>query len=316
MKQTLLLILSCILLPLLGHAQVYPGGHRFNVDSLYFTGGDSVPHLVVPDTSATPLWQIGHTTKMVFAADTTGSHGIMTDTVNHYPVNANNYFTIAINSAPTNMIIDFWHEYQTDSGKDGGIIEFSTDTGATWLNIAYCPSSFPGIITKNVYTYADSLTSGQQAFSGNSHGQVHSMLQFYDCIGVKTTATTCHFAYYVSRPIYIRFRFVSDTLADTLSGWKIDSVKIAGADCGGLVNYLNAPLHIAPYPNPTHDGVFNFPALDDEKIYSLEIYNALGAKVYSGSYQHQLNLSGQTPGLYFFTVHSPQQRYSGKLNYF
>lgn len=309
-----LLVLACILMSLVSRAQIYPGGDRFSYDSVYFTISDTTPHQIVPDTSATPLWQIGNTTKSVFSSGS-ASHGIMTDTVHPYPVNANNSFTLIVNSAPPNMIIDFWHEYQTDSGKDGGIIEFSTDSGATWLNAAFCPSMFPGIITKNFYTYADSLASGEQAFSGNSHGQVHSMFQFYNCIGVKKTATTCDFFSHFSQSIYIRFRFVSDTLADTLSGWKIDSVKIAWADCGGYVDDVNKSLHVEPYPNPSHDGNFSFPALENENGLRLEVYNALGAKVYSGYYLHQLNLSAYGPGLYFFTLHNSRQRYSGKLNY-
>jgi len=312
MKQTLLIVLLCIFGSLSASAQFQ--GNPFGFDSVYFTISDTVPHQIVPDTAASPLWQIGHTTKMVFAADTNGSHGIMTDTLHPYPTNANNWFTLVVDNAPPNMILDIWHEYQTDSGKDGGIVEFSTDSGATWLNIATCPDMFfPAIITQNFYTNADSLSNGQQAFSGNSHGQVHSRLQFFDCILLKRTATTCHFFY--SGSFYIRFRFSSDTLADTLSGWKIDSIKVLGATCPGYVNDVNGALHVSPYPNPTHDGIFNFPALGHENELSLEVYNTLGAKVYSGAYTHQLNLSNHAPGLYFFTLRNRRQQYSGKLNY-
>ncbi|MBS1690127.1 MAG: T9SS type A sorting domain-containing protein [Bacteroidetes bacterium] len=313
MKQTLLILLSCMLGYFSASAQFQ--GEPFSIDSVYFTAADTVPHQIVADTAAAPLWQIGNTTKAVFSTGAMAAHGIMTDTTHHYPVSANNWFTLIIPVAPPNMILDIWHEYQTDSAKDGGIVEFSSDSGATWLNIAYCRNPFPGLITQNFYSYADSLPTGEQAFSGNSGGQVHSRLQFFDCVMVKKTATSCDLTYTVRRPLYIRFRFSSDTLADTLSGWKIDSLKILGATCPGYVTDVSGTLQVAPYPNPAHDGIFNFPALERENDLSLDVYNMLGAKVYSGKYIHQLNLSNYAPGLYFFTLHNPRQQYSGKLNY-
>src|SRR4051812_13559171 len=71
------------------------------------------------DTSLSHSWQIGNTNKPFFA-DSGVIRAIMTDTVNSYATGLNDWFTIAVNQ-PLNVTIDFWHKYQTSSGKDGGV---------------------------------------------------------------------------------------------------------------------------------------------------------------------------------------------------
>jgi len=82
------------------------------------------------DSTNTALWEIGNTYKYFFS-DTDTVRGIMTDTLNEYPLNANSWFTIGF-FQQSNVIISFWHKYQTNAGKDGGIVEFSVDSGNTW----------------------------------------------------------------------------------------------------------------------------------------------------------------------------------------
>ncbi len=57
--------------------------------------------------------------------------------------------------------------------------------------------------------------------------------------------------------MYIRFRFVSDTTADTLAGWEIDSVKIEHDRYEGGVRSIEQQK-LAVYPNPSISGIFNF----------------------------------------------------------
>jgi|GEM_PF-3067827 len=110
-----------------------------------------------PDTSSSPLWQIGNTTKYFFSS--AGSTiGIMTDTLHPYPVNANNSFIITVSNVLTS-IISVWHRYQTDSLHAGGIIEFSVDSGLTWQNVqglcnkdSTSGSAYNGTYTNNFYS--------------------------------------------------------------------------------------------------------------------------------------------------------------------
>lgn len=85
-----------------------------------------------PDTAAAPLWQIGRTYKPFFTSDTAGVVAVMTDTTHPYPVNANNWFVISLLKLNYHSIVfSFWHRYQTDSGRDGCIVELSQDNGVT-----------------------------------------------------------------------------------------------------------------------------------------------------------------------------------------
>ncbi|MBA3827842.1 MAG: T9SS type A sorting domain-containing protein [Taibaiella sp.] len=310
------ILLSAILLSFSANAQIrddttYGGTYA----TINFS--KSISRFIIPDTSSIHLWQHGYTVKPIFSpADTVRSFGLMTDTLGYYPVRANNSFILKIDSAsPPNMIIEVWHEYQTDSGKDGGVIEFSVDSGLTWTNVISCTNYFPMIATDNIYDTTMKLWNGEFGFTGTSKHQQLSRFQFYDCIPVKPSGTGCHF-----RPndaFLIRFRFISDSLADTLSGWKIDSIKVinTGCCCGGVYSVTTAPT-IKPYPNPSTDGHFHFNALDDERNYTIAVYNAIGQKLLSIPYTHLVDISHYPNGMYFYNVSNGRETDTGKLLYY
>jgi type IX secretion system substrate protein len=265
MKQLLLLFL---VLPLFAEAQLYyPVGFILdsnNSTTFTFSDKDSLTHdlpfvgfyLGVPskytiDTSSSKLWQIGNTLKPIFSNDTMATRGIMTDTLHSYPKNANDFFTLKIDYALPNFIVDFWHKFETNSLHAGGLVEFSTDTGLTWMNVADC-----GQINKvNFYSSTDTIFSGEPAFMGTRSSEQLSRLQFMNCFAVKTTATDCFgVSGSLDNLIYLRFRFVSDSTIDSLSGWMIDSIRIEVPGCvPGAVKDLNNVITTDVYPNPTND---------------------------------------------------------------
>lgn len=282
---------------------------RFGVDSLVKTSFFS-NHFLRVDTIGTMLWQIGHTTKTFFA-DSTETLGIMTDTVHTYPINASDWFVVEFNdSGPFSFdypIIDFWHRYQTDLGKDGGIVEFSFDNGITWQNIrSDCNASGGGIRTYNIYAATDTLQNGEAAFSGTSNGEIFSRIQFGfgGSLGSDTTCT-------ISDTIMVRFRFVSDSITDSFAGWKIDSIKLEHDVYESIPKLQVNKLHI--YPNPSTDGQFVFPAMKDEKSYTIEVINVLGKILFHIPYTHNLNLSQYAKGVYFYKVTNGNVYYTGEL---
>lgn len=176
------------------HAQhIYDGMPGSNI-SIGFSS-TTVPGYI-PDSAATPLWQIGRTTKTYFTTSPFGVVGIMTDTSANYPTNANNFFIIKLQNS-LNLIVDIWHRYQTDSAHDRGIVEFSIDHGATWQNVkGDCnadsgSSHFPGTLTDNFYGVNDTLATGDKAFSGNSHGAKFTRVQFFTALPIRTTSGGC-----------------------------------------------------------------------------------------------------------------------------
>lgn len=308
MKKNILNFLI-VLLPFELTAQIYEGTPPVDSTTIAFAISDSTPNNIIPDTSAIPLWQIGNTTKSFFLSGSSSHHATMTDTVGSYPINSNNWFTLKLMTVPPNPIFSFWHRYQTSAGHDGGIVEFSFDTGLTWMNVIECPQ----ILNENFYSHTDTLISGESAFSGVSAGEQYSRFQFLDCWIVGPMPTGCSFAYYFG-PVFIRFRFKSDSIPDSLAGWMIDSIKIVNPGCiPGSVKNVVKTEHLNVYPNPSFDGLFVFPDLPNEKDYRIEVYNAIGKKVLENSYSHSADLATSPKGLYFYRVTSESQYYSGKL---
>ena len=307
------------------------------IDSTVFTlePSDSLHHHVVfsndivkLDTSGTHLWAIGRTTKTFFSSgDSTYSY--VTDLTNPYPINANDWFVLKITHPFLNIIVGFTHKYQTSLGHDGGIVEFSLDSGTNWQNIkGDCNADSThghGVLTNNFYTKADTLANGQAAFSGSSSSWIYSEFQFFTGIPIKpakgiidttnggangATGASCNFMF---GSIYVRFRFVSDSTVDTLSGWAIDNIKVRVDDYGGAVHNANMVNQLNVFPNPSNIGSFTFPALKNEQDYTLEIYNVIGERILKQPYTHFVDITKYATGMYLYRVSNGTNNYSGTL---
>jgi len=271
---------------------------------------DTIPNFI-PDTTSTPLWQIGHSHKTFFGVDTLGTTTIMTDTINHYRKNANNWFIIKMSIG--GAIIDFWHKYQTTSNHDGGLVEFSQDSGKTWQNVkGDCStdgSDNPGILTTNFYSKTDTLLNGEPSFNGIYDSLRYSRLQFWFGEAINPYGSSrCLYGF-----PYLRFRFISDSISDTLAGWIIDSIKIEHDEYPGYVQNIGKQKLLNTYPNPSNNGTFNFPALNNEQSFSIEVYNAIGERILRTPYKQSLDIGSCAKGLYFYKVSDGLEYYSGRL---
>lgn len=112
-------------------------------------------------------------------------------------------------------VLSFWHYYNTEIGYDGGVIEYSTDGGANWLDAS------PLIILGKypAFTLASGTAlSGRRAFSGTNYTFTPVMINF-SSLG--------------NTPLRIRFRTVSDSGLG-IDGWYVDDiVKTDG--CGAIL---------------------------------------------------------------------------------
>lgn len=307
MKKIFFLFLSILSTTVRG--QVWDG---YQGDSSYITFDTMQIEDIITDTST--IWQIGSTTKPFFSQNLLPVRTIMTDTVNSYPTNANSWFQLTIPAGYTNVIVNFVHKYQTDSLHDGCIVEFSTDTGATWENVkGGCnvdgSGAWNGVLTDNLYGSNDTLVTGEMAFSGNSSGWIHSRVQFFWGFPIKSTDSTdqCNMSEQI---IHLRFRFLSDNIADTLDGWIIDSVKIEYDGYSGIKNIIKKNK-LSIHPNPSEDGRFYFPELNG--TYKTEIFNSFGQTIYNREYHRNIDMSSYAKGLYFYKVSGESELYTGQL---
>lgn len=109
---------------------------------------------------------------------------------------------------PPGMHLSFWHYYDIETLYDGGVIEISTDNGATWNDLE------PHIL-ENTYTYqlldeTSNPLAGRPAFSGYSFDWLQ---------------TRVNLASYAGQAVQIRFRLGTDQVEGYI-GWFVDDILI------------------------------------------------------------------------------------------
>jgi len=293
-------------------------------DSFFVRFDADTVRCYTPDTATAPLWQIGRTYKSFFTSDTAGVVAVMTDTTHPYPVNANNWFVISLLKLRYHSIVfSFWHKYQTDSGRDGCIVELSQDNGVTWFNITDTCTLPPGasypmdynFLFEGFYCAGDTLASGASAFSGVcSTSRLSEFL--LECPDPLTISENYYCSWREVDSVFVRFRFVSDSVPDTMAGWFIDSIRVKTYFVGiGAVNELGAFDQLTVSPNPSSSGVFTFPALRQQEQLTIIVTDVLGREVLYAPYTQHLDLSSKPHGLYFYYVTNGRHYDSGKLIY-
>ncbi len=171
-----------------------------------------------------------------------------------------------------NPVLRFYHNYNTDPGLDGGIVQISTDNGQIWetLNPQFIRNPYYGRIAYNTFA-----TANLQAFTGKSNGFIASYIDLRN---------------YIGREILIRFRFASDAETNNRQdpgvGWAVDDFEFmdmvsyqseacvtsdqgdqacAMAPAGGTIvessvltsseDLEKTAIDVKLYPNPTRDFV-------------------------------------------------------------
>ena len=247
------------------------------------------------DTSTTGnIWQIGKPLKTIFDSTYSYPNAIVTDTSHYYPPNNFSAFTVKIfDPAWTGFyindveIISFKHKFDTDSLQDGGYVEVSYNNGITWTNIANDTMGW-----WDPYFYSQDndpnpiIANGNAAFTGSSDGWLQSAIS-----GCNRTILSNPL------PVYLRFVFSSDSNIDICLGC---------GNCLGIKDAQNKEL-ISIYPNPAIDYV----NIQLEQTYIqdlvLDIYNALGQRVYQTiipklKKEVKVDLKGFEKGLFFLVL--------------
>jgi len=185
----------------------------------YFDGNDTSSWnsiFISINEDSSNIWQIGEPQKSIFDMASTQPNAILTDTINHYPTNNESSFSFGIDSELyywSGIIAIQWaQKLEMDSAMDGGIIEFTNDSGQTWQNIFNNPYVY------NLYGYNDEnqveLPSGDMAFSGTDS----LWKDIWLCFDISWLS--------LSDSLSIRYTFKSDSIADQKDGWMIDNLMV------------------------------------------------------------------------------------------
>ncbi len=107
-----------------------------------------------------------------------------------------------------NSQLGFWHDYDTEFGWDGGIIEISTDGGTNWIDLGpmIISNGYNSVLGVN----ANLDIANRPAFSGSSDGYIF---------------TTVDLSSYGTQSVQFRFLFGEDDNTSEV-GWFVDDVQV------------------------------------------------------------------------------------------
>jgi len=290
-----LLILFCIVITtkIYGQDTIYSIAYHHPQPVSNFEDRDTANYFYLDSTQSNNLWQIGTPSKTVFDGAYSAPLALITDTFNTYP-NGNISsleFVVRTDDATS---ISFWHRFNTDSLADGGVIEVSSDGGATWANIINASSQFTFPYSlHNFYSSTNTISSNgnKPGFTGNSDW-IQSTIQGYAFDFIR-----------------FRFTFTSDSIDTNKDGWMLDSFDFTCLGTGISEIGSDSPVHI--YPNPTS----NLISISSDK--SIEVKQVsvkdLSGKTIMTTDKTSIDLSNFGSGLYFIEVVTNKASYVGRI---
>ena len=281
-------------------------------DSTSFPANSAFAHI---DTTAGNIWQIGLPQKTFFDTAHSVPYAIMTDTINPYPVNNLSTFTVEFTDSVMwgigDAYIGFWHKYEMDSLKDGGYVEISLDSGATWLNNYNCYANNVFVFDQiNFYdSFLDTIQGNIPAFTGTHNTWEYSAIKFQWVIPVMPTYSGGdNKSPYNCPKVMFRFNFKSDSIQTNKAGWIIDDLAIRIYDIGSGINENHqSSFNVEVFPNPINEhGILQAVSFHNEKDFTISIYNSLGQEIKTTSLdknnQYIIKANELTSGIYFYSI--------------
>ena len=278
---------------------------------------ENINTMIEIDTSDTNnIWQIGQPSKLDFNSAYSSTKSIITDSINSYPINCNSQFILKINSKYLNhqgIKVSFWHKYETDSKNDYGTIEYSLNGGINWKTLKDTMYQETGGL--GYWWNSDSANSKSWTenlpMTGSSSGWILSEYWWawyipskIDCNIDDSESNLKNAVEIVPDSIYFRFLFVSDSIADSKSGWIIDNIKIEEIVITNISDN-NKENDIIIFPNPTSElitiqlpvdlsfGTYTLCNIDGQKLLENKLFDRL----------IKLKVTEYKKGIYFIMFH-------------
>ncbi len=242
--------------------------------------------------ASNPLWTVGVPNKNTIKSAAGGGNAIFTQGANYGSLeDAVFYLNPAMVYIDSCYTLSFKHHFITERNFDGGTVEYSLDTGNTWLYLGKEDGDSNWFNTK----YIQALESVSPGFSGNSGGYINAAKVF----NVPFTGI-----------LYIRFRFKSNATMHN-EGWAIDDICLETAPQGCQTITLSESTFIenavALFPNPAKTN-FNL-AVKNPKVslQRVNVYSTSGAQLISKTFAAKsasavINTEPWAKGLYIVVV--------------
>lgn len=266
----------------------------------YFDGADTVAttSIFIVNDTGNSIWQIGPPQKTVFDSAATSPNVLVTDTINTYPKNDTSFFRFYAGTSGWGsggvLAIRWKQKLDMDMGTDGGIIEYTTDTGKTWTNVFNDPKvyNFYGFDPPN----ADTLKDGTHAFTG----QDSVWRDIWLCYNLPSV---------FGDTLIFRFTFRSDSVDSSRDGWMIDNMLIQETYYH-TVSTVDPKGTFLVYPTIT-TGAVNVAMGDSKKpitnILVLDVQGRVVQRYNQKTEKTTIDLNGLTNGNYFIHVHTGEK---------
>lgn len=279
----------------------------------YFDGADTIGNpyhgVLLIENDSNSLWQIGVPNKTYFTSANTVPNVIVTDTINPYPINDTSSFKIGLStnlfSFSGILAIQWVQKLDIKLGEDIGLVEYSIDTGNTWVN------TFNNPYVYNFYGFNNNQNvdtiNNEVGFSGYDN----SWKDIWLCFDGSYFST-------ITDTLIIRYTFKSDSIFDSRDGWMIDNFQVHPT-WFHTVNELEQDEYALLYPNPTNDGKINIQIKkikDFQVVESIKIYDINGTLVKSyglSPTKFQIDLKDLENGTYVIKIKTNKKEVSKKI---
>lgn len=159
--------------------------------------------------------------------------------------------SIAIPSGATGLRLSFWQNYNFQTSRDGGVLEFSIN-GGSWFDVtstgsgaAFAANSYPRTLSSS-----SSPLNGRSAWTGNSGGWQQVLVDLTNA------------AKYDGQNLRVRWRVGTNT-GTASTGWYVDDVMISGATPANLPPAIVTSANATPSPVTATSTALNVGASDD-----------------------------------------------------
>ncbi len=289
---------------------------------------DNCFYLEIPDSSNT--WEIGVPQKVFFEEAHTLPYAIMTDSINPYPKNNNDFVQIDIPVVDeifwSSTYVDFWHKFQFDTLNDGGYYKVSFNESPYFskveleTNVAlevYCDNTeFCGYNYEFDDIFADSING----YTGSTDGWVFTRILFIYQTPVKLADGLLKTLNVEVDTIHIRFYILTDSIEGGEAGWIIDDILYGVLDMQGGISHSENRWQIKTYPNPVSNEVTLFmEGLNNENI-DIDLFDITGSRIKSfeniftdeGGYT-KIDLNDIPNGIWTISITSENEFWTTKI---
>lgn len=237
------------------------------------------------------IWQIGHPQKVTFNNAYSEPNVIVTDSVSFYPVNNTSAFILK-NLALEGFIygLEFFsgaYYVQADSLNDFGLMEFSPDNGASWIDM----------INDTTYSININWSTPKPVLTGNSNRWKYFEVMMMDIGSV--------FNIQYGDTLLFRFTFSSDNAPENLDGLMYDNFCFYQI-IEGISEIHFKPVATSIYPNPSSSNfTIKFKNPSDDP-FQLNVYNSRSKLMFSKEgikgTTVEFNKANLPAGIYFYKL--------------